>query len=138
MKTSLFAVIAFTLIAASAHAGTIKSINDCTIDLYKEDVWNNDSMVVQGSRVTGLKAKNLSEIIRLKGAERSVIVDTLGVKRIETLTLTTVLEKEGDDRDICKGVTTANEVKICTQTTDLTQPVCETRCEFKWVGADCR
>lgn len=126
---ALFMTISF------AQAGTIRSMNECTVDLYRSNPWKN-VLTLEDSRVSGKEARAQVRAIRNNGATVTAVKDTLGVRRYSTVEKRTILSKDGSETDECKGMTYALKVETCT-VNPLNQ-VCETYCKFEWRGMDCR
>ena len=133
--SSLLVLSVFFLLITNAMAATIPSMKDCTIDLYKSNPWQS-TYTVEESRVIGIKAVEAIQQLKLNRASINTQVDLLNVPRYDVITKKVLLDKRGVDPKACEGVLSALKVTICTQ--DAAVAACETRCEFKWVGADCR
>lgn len=135
MKSTL-AIMAFLCVSVANAASTIESIDQCNVALYKSNPYQR-SYVVEGSRKSGLGANRVVNQIRRNGATEVVNKDVLGIARYKTLTLKTILETEGNvKKDPCRGMISASEVTICTA--DGNDSTCEVRCDFDWIGNDCR
>lgn len=128
-------IAALFLTVGFAEAATIRSMNECTVDLYKSNPWKN-VFTLENSRVTGKEARAQVRSIKNDGATVAVTVDTLGVKRYSTVEKRTILSKDGSETDECKGMTYALKVETCT--VNALNQVCETYCKFEWRGLDCR
>ncbi|WP_408096268.1 hypothetical protein ACJVC5_14610 [Peredibacter sp. HCB2-198] len=133
--SSLLVLSVFFLLMTHAHAATIPSMKDCTLALYKANPWQS-VYTVEDSRVTGPEAAEVVRTLRLNRASINTQVDLLNVPRYDVITKKILLDKRGVDPKACEGVLSALKVTICTE--DASIAACETRCEFKWVGADCR
>ncbi len=131
------AIFALSLLTVSSlsFAGTISSMDECSIALYKSNPWKK-SYSLSNSRVNGKTANAFASTFLKAGATVQKVTDVLGVNRYDVITLVTTLEQEGTDINSCDGVSYANKVDVCT--VDQTTKVCETFCAFDWRGVDCR
>lgn len=129
----LIAVMFLTI--GFAEAGTIRSMNECNVALYKSNPWKN-TYTLENSRVNGKEARAQILAIKNDGGAVTATIDTLGVKRYSTVEKRTVLSKEGSEVDSCVGMTYAIKVETCT--VNPLKQVCETSCKFEWRGLDCR
>lgn len=130
-----FLIAVMFLTIGFAQAGTIRSLNECNVALYKSNPWKN-SYTLENSRVNGKEARAQVRDIKNNGATVTASVDALGIKRYNTVVKRTVLSKEGSEEDSCVGMTYALKVETCT--VNPLKQVCETSCKFEWKGLDCR
>lgn len=128
-------MVALFLTIGVAQAASIRSMNECTVELYKSNPWKN-FLTLENSRISGKEARAQVHAMKDSGATIQVSVDSLGVNRFSTVEKRTVLSKAGSETDDCTGMTYALKVETCT--VNPLKQVCETYCKFEWRGLDCR